>query len=536
MKHQLFLFFFLLNFSSLNAQVTKWDDTENKNWLPDFRQSQVLSTYDKTPQPVILYKTKSKTPQPLIVSLHSWSGDFEQGDSIALEVLERDWNYIHPHFRGPNNHPMSCGSEAGVQDIDDAIRYMVANANVDTNEIHIMGGSGGGYMTLVCYHKLKYPKIKSFQSWVGISDLVAWHYESLARTPRYSRDILKCTGDTLTFNETEAQRRSPLYMPFNPKRRKTPLLIAAGIHDGYQGSVPITHSINMYNKLIKDMTLNVAEEEVSKDDILELVVNRGFYKKDNGLYCGDRKIHYFRQFDETLTLMLFEGRHEQLVKYSLGFVKKNKRRMFQTGSVLVVGDSNAANNDKGEGWAELLQREVSLMKIHSTAVAGNTIGFDNNSENRLNTLSNITRYMDNAYEKNNKQPLNYIVIGLGTNDCKTIFKDSQTVVLSHFEDLILKIKSHSAYTIATQIVFVTPPPMASDDKLQAKYQGGDARIQSLITQLTPLSVKHQIRVFDAYQLLKPDFSNLFNDDGVHLNRKGKRLLASQIGIFLLNRN
>jgi lysophospholipase L1-like esterase len=530
MRCLLFIFFP----SFLIAQVTKWDDTQNKNWLPEFRQTNIVSTYDNTPQPVIIYKSKSKTPQPLIVSLHSWSGDFQQGDSVALEVLERDWNYIHPHFRGANNHPLSCGSDAGVQDIDDAIRYMVANANVDTNDIHIMGGSGGGYMTLVCYHKLKYPKIKSFQSWVGISDLSAWYYESLSRTPRYSRDILKCTGDTLTFNEAEAQRRSPLYMPFNPKRRKTPLLIAAGVHDGYQGSVPITHSISMYNKIIKDMTYDVADNEVPQQDIVELLVNRGMYKNDNGLYCGDRKVHYFSQFDETLTLMLFEGRHEQLVKYTLGFIKKNRKKMFVTGSVLVIGDSNAAD-DKAlniEGWAELLQRELSFMKIYNTAIAGNTIGFDNNGEKRLNTVANINKYLDSAYVQNKKQALTTIVIGLGTNDCKAVFKEKQDSVVIQYEHLILKIKQHPAYNTATQIVFVTPPPMASDDKLQPKYQGGDACIQALINKLHPLSIKHKIRVFDAYNLLKPEFDNL-NTDSVHLNRKGKRLLAARLGAFLL---
>jgi lysophospholipase L1-like esterase len=524
----------LISFFNSKSQVFKWDDTLSKNWSSEFRIAQVISSYDSAAQPLVFYKSKSKTPQPLIVSLHSWSGDYQQTDSIAAEIVERDWNYVHPHFRGANNHPLSCGSNAAVQDIEDAIRFMLKMGGIDSNDIHIMGGSGGGYMTLVCYHKLK-RTIKSFQAWVAISDLEAWYHESLSRTPRYSQDILKCTGDTLSLNIAEARRRSPLYMDFLNTRRKTPLLIAAGVHDGYQGSVPITHSIKMYNKILKDMGVKNPQEMVSDKDMLELVVKRHFPNRDAGLWCGYRKVHFFRRFDETVSLMLFEGKHEQLVKYTLGFINKDKKKMFAEGGVLVLGDSNAANDSKNntEGWAEYLQRELPFMKIYNFSKPGNTLGFDNNNDKKLNTLANIQQNLDSVFIKNNNKPLHTIVIALGTNDCKVDFKDRQTDVLSHLEQIINSVKKHRAYVPTTRIIYLTPPPMATDDKLQAKYHGGDARIRHLIEKIPPLSSRLSFQVVNSYALLQSDFEQL-NTDGVHLNRTGKRRLATYLAKHILN--
>ncbi|MFA5326348.1 MAG: hypothetical protein WC384_01025 [Prolixibacteraceae bacterium] len=51
----------------------------------------------------VFYKTSQTAPQPLVVSLHTWSGDYTQEDPLAKEILLRDWNYIHPDFRGVNN-------------------------------------------------------------------------------------------------------------------------------------------------------------------------------------------------------------------------------------------------------------------------------------------------------------------------------------------------------------------------------------------------------------------------------------------------
>ena len=105
----------------------------------------------------------------LIISLHTWSGDFAQKDPLISKILKEDWNYIHPNFRGFNNKPKACGSKFVVSDIDDAISFALENTNVDSSNIHIIGVSGGGFAIMLSYMKSKH-KIRSFSTWVGISN------------------------------------------------------------------------------------------------------------------------------------------------------------------------------------------------------------------------------------------------------------------------------------------------------------------------------------------------------------------------------
>ncbi|WP_010553442.1 alpha/beta hydrolase family protein [Pseudoalteromonas arctica] len=83
----------------------------------------------------------SKDTAPLIMSLHTWSGDYQQFDPLASLSLKAGWNYIHPDFRGPNNSTDSCLSDKVISDIDDSIFYVIKNGNVDKDNIFIVGTS-----------------------------------------------------------------------------------------------------------------------------------------------------------------------------------------------------------------------------------------------------------------------------------------------------------------------------------------------------------------------------------------------------------
>lgn len=310
-----YLLFFLLSTPFiLKAQTIAWDDTQNKLWGKGFEKIEIPSSKDQSLQPSIIHKTSAEKPQPLIVSLHSWSGDYAQADSISYQIIQRDWNFIHPHFRGPNWTPQGCGSDLMIADIEDAIKYMVKNTNVNPSEIHIVGSSGGGHATMLAYMKLDYP-VKSFSSWVGISNLVDWYYESLGRKQRYAKDILRATGDTLKLNEEEAKKRSAYFQPLPKNRKKASLYLYTGIHDGYQGSVPITQTISFYNRLIKEMYPKAKESLVPEQDILELVVKQNFLKSqlNSTQKLGNRLVHYQKN-KGNVSLIVFEGKHEQVVK------------------------------------------------------------------------------------------------------------------------------------------------------------------------------------------------------------------------------
>ena len=178
--------------------------------------------------------------------------------------------------------------------------------------------------TLLAYMNVTCP-VKSFSAWAPISDLEAWYWESKARGNKYAGHIEQATGSVgETFDAAEARRRSPLYGVIPRKQRRTSqLFIYEGVHDGYTGSVPVTHAINMYNRVVGDWKYGLAQSEaanrqafvhadlVSEDEIIRLLTLRCEPKADPTLKLGDRQIWLQREAANT-RLVIFEGTHEML--------------------------------------------------------------------------------------------------------------------------------------------------------------------------------------------------------------------------------
>lgn len=305
------LIIFLINQFNLVAQESpEWDNPAGNNWPVNFKVAEIESSIDDSIQRLIFYQANSDSLQPLIISFHTWSGDYTQDDPIAKLAAKRNWNYIHPDFRGQANHPQACGSKFVIADIEDAIDFAIKNLSVDQEEIHIIGVSGGGYTALVSYLKVNRP-VKSFSVWVPISDLESWYWESFGRKNKYANDLVKISGgkDLPVFSDLKV--RSPLYMDFGHNLHKSSKIsIYTGIHDGYTGSVPITQSINFYNKLIKSFDAKKSDC-VNNREIIALLTKQYNPELNDNLKIGERQIHLYKNF-ETVTLTVFEGTHEML--------------------------------------------------------------------------------------------------------------------------------------------------------------------------------------------------------------------------------
>ncbi len=297
-----------------SADSIKFDDTRVSTWSEDFEVLDITSTIDGNSQKAYVFKSKSKEPKPLIVSLHTWSGDYSQKDDLAEICKQKDINYIHPDFRGANWTKDACCSDLAIGDIDDAILFALDNFNVDTTKVFVIGVSGGGYATLSTFMKSRH-KISKFSAWASISDLIAWYEQSKIRRNGYADNILACTNSINELNEINAKQKSPLYwdMPLD-KLLDSELYIYAGIYDGIQGSVPITHSINFYNKLLTDMSVADSSKYVSPAEKLKLLEFRkslGDYGSING-----REVSLIKSF-KNIKLVIFKGNHEMLTEFAL---------------------------------------------------------------------------------------------------------------------------------------------------------------------------------------------------------------------------
>lgn len=290
-----------------NSKIDRWENT--------FTIANIKSSKDNTIQKAYYYKTKSKSPKPLVVSLHTWNGNYAQYDALAELCLKNNLNYIHPDFRGPNNTSEACCSDLVLADIDDAITYALENFNVDDSEIYVVGFSGGGYATLSTFMKSKH-NIKKFSAWASISNLESWYNESkILENLEYVNDILKCTNSINDLNLEIAKQKSPIHWDASiSKLEHQELKLYAGIFDGLQGSVPITHSINFYNKILRDLNVSDSTYYVSQKEKLLLLENR----KPLGNYgfISNRKV-FLRKSYKNISIEVFEGEHEILSKYAL---------------------------------------------------------------------------------------------------------------------------------------------------------------------------------------------------------------------------
>ena len=297
-----------------------FDDARAGKWHKDFHVVNIKSTKDGVIQKAYAFQTTAKTPQPLIVSLHTWGGNYKQDDKLKNQVKEKNWNYIHPNFRGANKSVDACVSDLVIQDIDDAIAFALSNFNCDKDKVYVIGGSGGGYAALASFMKSKH-NIAEFSAWCPISDIYWWHHETKVRKLNYWQDILRCTNSPNgQLDENSAKSKSPLYWETpTEKIRTTKLKIYAGVYDGIQGSVPITQSINFYNKVLTDMSCLDSSQYVNAKEIVHLLEKQT--PLDSYGQIGNREIILKKEY-KNIKITIFDGKHEVLTDVLLETLSK----------------------------------------------------------------------------------------------------------------------------------------------------------------------------------------------------------------------
>ena len=303
-----------------------------KRWPPEVKTVFVESPLYKSSQPSLFYSPPhSGTPTPLLVALHTWSGDYRQIGSIPYfeHCKENGWAFIHPNFRGPNNNPDATGSDNVIQDILDAVAYAKNNSRIDNKRIYLVGCSGGGYTGLLV--AARHPKSWAGVSlWAAVADLKQFYSESLKRKNEKVVDSLtkSCGGEPGQAEsiDQEYRRRSPVH--FLKKAGGLNIDLNAGIHDGYNGSVPINHSLEAFNLLcqandLKQCRLTEAEIEyfIKNQSVPEHL--RGERAED--LLYGEKKV-LFRRTAGPVRLTIFDGGHEIITRAAMEWLSRQVRR------------------------------------------------------------------------------------------------------------------------------------------------------------------------------------------------------------------
>lgn len=300
-----------------SAPTPRWPDAVREVWFP--------SGADGTRQPALFFAPPGEEPRPLLVALHTWSGDYLRptGAPYAEGCIARGWVFIHPDFRGPNVRPEAAGSEWAIEDVLSAVRYAQRTARIDATRIYLVGASGGGYMALLV--AARKPDVwAGVSAWVPVTDLNAWYRECRQRNLAYADQIVRIAGGDPATNPVaarECERRSPL--AYLVAGGGLPVDLNAGIQDGHTGSVPVSHTLNAFNRLAKEPD-RLSEAQV-RAFAAEPRVPAGLAEAREDPSYGDRRV-LFRRGSGAVRVTIFDGGHEIIHQAALAWLAAQQKR------------------------------------------------------------------------------------------------------------------------------------------------------------------------------------------------------------------
>lgn len=191
--------------------------------------------------------------------------------------------------------------------------------------------------------------------------------------------------------------------------------------------------------------------------------------------------------------------------------------------ILTIGDSNGTFE---HGWVEQLQSLMPKDSLYNVSIPGNTIGFDNLGNKNLNTLRNLDNYLKTTLDRSGH--LDYVLILLGTNDSKAVYKGRKEEVPENVRKLIARIKEYDYKGKGVpEIVLISPPPYGPDRILADKYKGGNARVITLVNAYKQIAQDLKCKFINVHAELSDDFME-YSSDGVHLEAEGQRKIAKLI--------
>ena len=302
-------------------------DAQNR-WSRRVKETYYPSAADNSQQPALVYAPKkSEEKRPLLVALHTWSNDFLQEGGQPLFgdwCMQNDWFLIHPNFRGKNRTPKALGSDLAVGDIVSAVEYMVKTYNVDEDRIYLTGTSGGGHMSLLMAGR--HPEIwAGVSAWCPITDIQTWWEQTSTnkKNKRYASEIEKACGGRpgLDPEATEQARyRSPL--TYLSRAGNVNLDINHGIDDGRRGSVPFTHSLHAFNRVVTGKDA-ISEEAIDSFYETQTPPADGLTDLKEPVY-GTRKPLY-RKIGDNTRITIFKGGHEIVHEASLNWLRLQRK-------------------------------------------------------------------------------------------------------------------------------------------------------------------------------------------------------------------
>ncbi|MGO2372830.1 SGNH/GDSL hydrolase family protein [Pseudoalteromonas sp. KG3] len=127
------------------------------------------------------------------------------------------------------------------------------------------------------------------------------------------------------------------------------------------------------------------------------------------------------------------------------------------------------------------------------------------------------------------QPLDVIIIALGTNDLKARFNLTPVQIAQSLNKLLLEIDNFYIKITPPKCIVISPPKVYEVNQYQHIYAGAEIKSQQLAAQFTDVAKLHQCHFLDAYSLVNP-----CPNEGIHLALASHNLLAEHLDSLLRN--
>lgn len=203
-------------------------------------------------------------------------------------------------------------------------------------------------------------------------------------------------------------------------------------------------------------------------------------------------------------------------------------------NILCFGDSNTygLRPDNGDRytsdirWTGILSKKLASRdyRIIEEGLCGRTTVFEDSTRIGRNGSLYLPVFLESHY------PVDTVVLMLGTNDCKTIYNASSTVIGRGIEILLKQIR---AFKDDMEIILISPIHLG--EKVWQKEYDPEFNQQSVVTSKELKAVFQRLaEEYDCKFLAASDVAEPSETDQEHMDEKSHELLAGAIFEKLVN--
>ena len=172
----------------------------------------------------------------------------------------------------------------------------------------------------------------------------------------------------------------------------------------------------------------------------------------------------------------------------------------------------------GVRWTSILSRELGFEDYHiaEEGLCGRTTIFDDPLREGRCGVKLLPAILETH------APLDYTIIMLGTNDCKTIYNSSAEIIGKGIERLVRQVKTYSA---KSEILIISPIHLGQEIwKYDKEFSDRSIEIsKGLSSVYREISIKEKVHFLDASEFAGPG-----DADREHLDENGHKALANEV--------